>query len=86
LITDSAVAVITGSDMMTISQALTVTDSSVEGVVESIPSGLERTVTIFVYDTNQVVRYQVNYLQYSHWEYSGLKWYSNLVQCKEPSR
>jgi hypothetical protein len=58
LIADSAVAVITGSDMMTISQALTVTDSSVEGVVESIPSGLERTVTIFVYDTNQVVRYQ----------------------------
>ncbi len=57
-IADSAVAVITGSDMMTISQTLTVTDSSVEGVVESIPSGQDRTVTIFVYDTNQVVRYQ----------------------------
>jgi hypothetical protein len=57
-IADSAVAVITAPDMITLVRPLTVTDSSVEGIVTRIPAGKNRTIEINVYDSNKVLQYR----------------------------
>jgi hypothetical protein len=55
---DSAIITVSASDMLTIRQSLTVTDSSVEGKVEGIPAGKNRLFTIAVYDSLDTLQYR----------------------------
>lgn len=58
LIADSSVIIISASDMYTIQQTLTTTDSSVFGTISKIPSGIERIFRVDIYDSAKVLRYQ----------------------------
>jgi hypothetical protein len=55
---DSAVIAITASDMLTITKELSVTDSSVEGIVSGIPSGEDRLFTVAVFDSEGTMQYR----------------------------
>jgi hypothetical protein len=56
-IAKSALARISAPDMDTIKQALTISDSSVSGTVDNIPTGDNRKFEIFVYDSAKTIRY-----------------------------
>ena len=56
-IAKSAMARISGPDMDTIKQSLTITDSTVSGTVSKIPTGDSRRFEIFVYDSAKTIRY-----------------------------
>lgn len=56
-IAKSAMARVSGPDMDTIKQALTITDSTVSGTVSKIPAGDNRRFEIFVYDSAKTIRY-----------------------------
>lgn len=53
-----AVITVSASDMLTITQQLTVTDTSVEGKVDGIPAGKDRAFTITVYDSLETLQYR----------------------------
>lgn len=55
---NSAVITVSSSDMLTITQNLTVTDTSVEGKVSGIPAGKDRIFTITVYDSLDNLQYR----------------------------
>ena len=54
----SAVITVSAKDMETITKNLTITDSTVEGVVNGIPAGLNRLFEISVYDSLNTVQYK----------------------------
>ena len=56
-IAKSAIARVSAPDMDTIKQALTITDSTVSGTVDNIPTGDNRRFEIFVYDSTKTIRY-----------------------------
>jgi len=58
LIARSATVTISAPDMTQMSKALTVTDTSVEGLVTGIPAGPNRLFTVSVFDSAQVVCYR----------------------------
>jgi len=53
----SAVVMISGSDMADLAQALTLTDTSVEGTVPDVPAGKGRKIEISIFDSQQQVVY-----------------------------
>ena len=54
----SASATISGADMADLAQALTLTDTTVEGSVPDVPAGKDRKIEISIYDSqNQVIYY-----------------------------
>jgi hypothetical protein len=53
----SASVMISGSDMADLTQALTLTDSSVEGSVPDVPAGKDRKIEIIIYDAQRLVVY-----------------------------
>ncbi len=53
----TAEVVISGADMDTIQTALTVTDSTVEGIVEEVPAGNNRHFEVFVYNASNTLTY-----------------------------
>jgi hypothetical protein len=55
---DSAVITVSASDMLTIKQNLTVTDTSVKGKIEGIPAGKTRLFTLAVYDSLDTLQYR----------------------------
>jgi hypothetical protein len=55
---DSAVITITAPDMLTITKELTVTDSSVEGIVSGIPAGKDRLFAVAVFDSEGTMQYR----------------------------
>ena len=54
----TAVAVVSASDMLSMTKSLTVTDSSVEGLIKGIPAGKARLFQVFVYDSLEVMQYK----------------------------
>jgi hypothetical protein len=50
--------VISASDMLSLTKSLTVTDSSVEGLIKGIPAGKARLFQVFVYDSLEVMQYK----------------------------
>lgn len=54
---NSGIAIVSASDMDSIVQELTVTDSSVNGLIEEIPAGNDRKFEILIYDANEVLTY-----------------------------
>jgi hypothetical protein len=57
-IADSASLTITASDMNNFTQALKVTDSTVEGTVTGIPAGMGRLFTVSVFDSLDSIQYK----------------------------
>jgi hypothetical protein len=55
---DSANITVSASDMLTINQKLTVTDTSVEGKIEGIPAGKARLFTLTVFDSLDTLQYR----------------------------
>jgi hypothetical protein len=54
----SATLTVSASDMLTITQNLTITDTSVEGTVAGIPAGKSRLFSLSVYDSLDTLQYQ----------------------------
>jgi hypothetical protein len=57
LLADSAVLTISAGDMLPMRKVLQVTDSTVEGIVERIPAGKNRSFSINVYDSMKTLQY-----------------------------
>jgi len=54
----TATLTVSASDMLTITQNLTITDTSVEGTVAGIPAGKNRLFSLSVYDSFDMLEYQ----------------------------
>jgi len=57
-IADHATVTVSAPDMLTMSSALTVTDSSVEGSITGIPAGKDRLFEVEVFDSVDTVQYR----------------------------
>ena len=53
----TAVLEISASDMLPMTNSLTITDSSVEGLIKGIPAGKARLFQVYVYDSMEVMQY-----------------------------